>query len=150
MTTLYVDRSAVEEKLAQLLTTKLVGPGKPVQEVFDHDPDDIDKKSPVLIIESIPSNRRNPEKSKRNASLLYLNVHILVIYASKTESWTARNSRKALNLIEKGVCEVVADNNETDVWMNLDFNGQGSYEDIKMSGQQYRYEVIPLVAEVTA
>lgn len=150
MTTTFVDRSAVEEKLAQLLTAKLVGTGKPAQAVYDYDPDDIGKQSPVVIVESLPSNRRNPFKSQRAQSLIFVNVHVLIVYANPDDHWTARDSRKALNLIEKGVCEVVADNNETDTWMNLDFNGSGTYNDIPMSGQQYRYEVIPLAAEVRA
>ena len=150
MTTVFIDRTAVQNKMAALISTKLVGAGKPVQAVYSYQVADINKQSPVVIITSGGSQRRNPEKSARNTSLIFLDVHVLVLYANATDSWTEQHSEAALNVIEKGIDEVVADNNETDVWMNLDFAGKSMIEPVVISGLEYRYEVIPLSAEVTA
>ena len=149
MTTVFVDRTLVQTTLATLLTAALVGAGKPVQAVFDYQVDDIGTKSPVVIVTSKGSNRRNPEKSARNKSWVYPDVHVLVRYSNGT-GWTPRDSEVALNTIEKLIAGVVADNQETTVWMSLDFNGQSEIEPVVISGKEYRYETIPLAAEVMA
>lgn len=150
MTTIFIDRTVLQNALVGLLQTALVGTGKPVQAVYAYQVADIGTQSPVVIVTSNGSHRRNPEKSLRNTSLIYLDVHVLVLYASPADGWTEANSEAALNTIEKGIDGVVADNNETSSWMNLDFAGKSEIEPTVIGGKEYRYEVIPLVAEVRA
>jgi hypothetical protein len=150
VTITFVDRSTVQSAFADLLDTALVGTGSPVQVVYDYQVADIEKKKAVVIVTSSGSNRRNPFKSPRSQSLIYIDVHVLVLYSAEAESWTAANSEAALNTIETSIDSVVADNNETSTWMSIDFAGKSTIEPANIGGNDYRWEVIPLVAEVRA
>lgn len=146
----FKDRTTVQNALAALLTTALIGTGKPTQAVYAYQVADIEKKKAVVIVTSSGSNRRNPFKSPRSQSLIYIDVHVLVLYSAEAESWTAANSEAALNTIETSIDAVVADNNETTTWMSLDFAGKSTIEPANIGGNDYRYEIIPLVVEVRA
>ena len=150
MTVVFVDRTVVQNALATLLQAALVGTGKPAQAVYAYQVADIGTQTPVVIVTSPGSNRRNPFKSPRDTSLVYLDVHVLVLYASPADSWTEANSEAALNTIEKLINGVVADNDETATWMHIDFAGQTRIDPVIIAGKEYRYEVIPLVTEVRA
>ena len=155
MTTIPVDRLVVRNALADLFTAELVGIGKPVQAVYPYQVADIGTNSPVIIVTVSGSQRRNPEHSLRSASLVYLDVHVLVLYANPkaTPAWTEEDSEDRLDLIEKSVTQVVIDNNGDDQkkpWMLLDFAGRTEIEPVVIGGREYRYEVIPLSAEMLA
>jgi hypothetical protein len=150
VTITFVDRTTVQNALAALFSTALIGTGKPTQAVYAYQVADIDKKKAVVIVTSSGSNRRNPFKSPRSQSLIYLDAHVLVLYSAEAESWTAANSEAALNTIETSIDSVVADNNETSTWMSIDFAGKSEISPTNIGGNDYRYEVIPLVVEVRA
>lgn len=148
MSITFVDRSDVQTALATLLVSALIDEGKPTQAVYTYQVADIEKKKAVVIVTSSGSNRRNPLKSPRDRSLIYIDVHVLVLYSAEAESWTAANSEAALNAIESNISSVVADNNETSTWMNIDFAGKTEISPTNIGGNDYRYEIIPLEVEV--
>lgn len=150
MTVTFVDRTDVQNAFSTLVNASLVGSGKPLQAFYGYQIAEPGKKLAVGIITASGSNRRNPFHSLRDQSQIFLDVHILVLYADTTNGWTEAQSEARLNLIEKGIDEIVANNPETSTWMSVDFAGQSEIQPTTIGGVDYRYEVIPLVFEVRA
>lgn len=152
MTTVLVDRKVLREALATLLTTQLVGVGLPVNAVYAYQVADTKGKSPVVFVTSAGSWRRNPEHSTRPTSIAYLDVNILVLYSDGTASWTEQHSEERLDLIEKMIGEVVANNSENPAmpWMFLDFAGRSEVTSVVIGGKDYSWEIVPLQAQLWA
>lgn len=152
MTTVLVDRKTLREALATLLTAELVGVGKPVDAVYSYQVSDFKGKSPVVFVTSAGAWRRNPEHSERPTSIAYLDVNILVLYSDGTTNWTEQHSEERLDLIEKTVGEVVANNsdNPAQPWMFLDFAGRSEVTSVVIGGKDYSWEIVPLQAVLWA
>jgi hypothetical protein len=152
MTTVMIDRKVLRDALATLLTTALVGTGLPVNAVYSYQVADTKGKSPVVFVTSAGAWRRNPEKSTRPASFAYLDVNILVLYSDGTVNWTEQHSEERLDLIEKKIGEVVANNsdNPAQPWMSLDFAGRSEVTSVVIGGKDYSWEIIPLQAQLWA
>jgi hypothetical protein len=152
MTTVLVDRKVLREALATLLATALVGTGLPVNAVYAYQVADFKGKSPVVFVTSAGAWRRNPEHSARSTSIAYLDVNVLVLYSDGTASWTEQHSEERLDLIEKKVGEVVANNSENPAqpWMFLDFAGRSEVTSVVIGGKDYSWEIIPLQAQLWA
>ena len=150
MTTVLVDRATLRTALATLLAAELVGAGKPVNAVYPYHVADIKGKAPVVFVTSAGSFRRNPERSARNTSLAYLDVNVFVVYSDSAVGWTEEHSEARLDLIEKSIGEIVDNNSENPKlpWMNLDFAGRSEIRPAIIGGEDYDWEIIPLVAEL--
>jgi hypothetical protein len=148
MTTTTIDRKTLREALATLLAAELVGTGKPVNAVYSYQVADFKGKSPVVFVTSAGAWRRNPEHSTRPTSVAYLDVNILVLYSDGTPSWTEQHSEERLDLIEKKIGEVVANNSEDPAqpWMFLDFASRSEVTSVVIGGKDYSWEIIPLLA----
>ena len=147
MTTVMINRKALREALATLLSAQLVGVGKPVEAVYSYQVADFQGKSPILFVTSAGSWRRNPEHSGRITSIAYLDVNVFVLY-SDGGSWTEQKSEERLDLIEQKVSEVVVNNARPDggLWLDLDFVGRTQVTSVVIGGKDYSWEVIPLSA----
>jgi len=153
MTTTMIDRSALRAALATLLSTELVGSGKPVEAVYSYQVSDMQGKSPVVFVTSAGSWRRNPERSTRPTSIAYLDVNVFVLYSDPAAGWTEQNSEERLDLIEKKIGEVVVNHSgdtTKEAWMSLDFAGRSEVTSVIIGGKDYDWEVIPLSATLWA
>lgn len=110
MTASSTNRETVRDALATLLQSALVGTGKPVQEVTAYERGEIGA-SPLIMVLSGGSRRKqhgmNREKWKNHFRLV---VRVIVKDADAGESWTEQNVEDSLDLIEKGIADVLADN----------------------------------------
>jgi hypothetical protein len=145
-----VDRETVRAALATLLSTKLVGTGKPVQAVYAYQVSDFQGKSPVVLVTSAGSFRRNPERSDRTGSIAYFDVNVFVLYSDPDAGWTEEHSEERLDLIEKNIAEVVADESLRDnqPWLFLDFAGRSEVTSVVIGGKDYSWEIIPRSAQL--
>jgi hypothetical protein len=148
MTTNMVDRKTVREAFAALLAAALVGDGKPVEAVYAYQVSDFQGKSPVVFITSAGSFRRNPERSTRSTSIAYFDVNVMVLYSDSDADWTEQDSEDCLDLIEKSVAQIVANNGRDDAlpWMELDFSARSEVTSVVIGGKDYSWEIIPLAA----
>ena len=149
MTTTMIDRATLRIAVATLFTNDLVGAGKPVKTVYSYGVKDLKGESPVVTVSSAGSYRRNPEHSDRGGSLAFLDANIFVLYAEPTSGWTEANSDDRLDLIEKKIAEIVANNAEGPAtnrpWLSLDFAGRSEITPVILGGKDYDWETIPLV-----
>lgn len=137
-----INREVVRDQLAALLTTAMVGPGKPAEAVYNHQVGDFNGKSPVVVVTSVGTGRGSAIVA--NTTVFLLEVITFVLYALEDGTWTEAQSEDRLDLLEKSISDVVVDANDTGIWLSVEFNGESAIDGVEIGGDEYRYEVIPL------
>lgn len=142
-------REIVRDALSALLNTALVGAGRPCQAFYGYPVADFQGQSPIVVVSSAGSERDQLTLSTRRKSFFYLNIIIFVLYADAASNWTEANAEDALDTIESVIDETIAANltNGT-TWSDLGYDGRTRTGNATIGGTQYRYEVIPVRAEV--
>ena len=62
----------------------------------------------------------------------------------KIYSWTERNAEDRLDLLEKSISDMVMDNDTTEMWAQLSFEGESTHDDVAIGGLEYLHEVFHL------
>lgn len=81
MTANVANRQVIREAFATLLSSALVGPGKPAQKVYEYKVSDFKGKYSIVVVTSGRSNRSKQAQVTRVNSLVNLEVHSFVLYA---------------------------------------------------------------------
>lgn len=143
-------RETARDALATLLNTALVGAGKPCQAFYGYQVADFGGQSPIAMLVSAGSERDQQTLSTRRKSFFSFQVISFVLYADAASSWTEANSQDSLDEIENVVDETIAANltNGT-TWADLGYEGRSTTGIVQVvGGDSYRYEIIPVRAEV--
>lgn len=144
------NRETVRDHLASLLDAALTGDGSPVEAVYGYLKSDFEKKSPVVMVVSDGIRRRRPHVgATRYVSDVRLGVLVWVADADSAQGWTDQDVDDRLDLLEKSIADVVADNPASDYWRYLTFDG--AFTDIQhvtIGSTPYVLEVIPVIAEM--
>lgn len=148
------NRETARKAFAALLTTALTGSGKPVQSVYDKHVSEFGGagfESPVVLVLSSGSQReRRGLGSKKYRTFFRLEVLAFVSDAISAESWTDADVEDRLDLIEKEIADVIAENRSTANWNDLK-HVPGNFTNIvpaKLGGHSYKMETIPVIVEV--
>ncbi len=107
-----VNRETCRDKLATLLSTALVGMGLPAQAVFGYRVGDFAGASPVVVV-TVGGSLRNQATlgvGAKNKNIFKLNVYSFVSAANAATSWTEQNVDDRLDLLDKAIADVIADN----------------------------------------
>jgi len=213
MTSNVQNRTEIRQALAQILTDACVGTGKPAEKVYRYKVADFQGLSPVIVVTSSHSNRKKQAQVTRVSSLVYLEIHIFVVYVQKPviatnnpnagsnvlikisdtsgidigsavvvqddlsyESatvsnisadtsitvstlvnsyttpevyiWNEEKSEDRLDLLEKTISDTLMDNEITELWSSISFDGNTLAADVALGGTEYRHEVIPVVVQL--
>lgn len=148
-------RETVRKALAALLTTALTGSGNPVQSVYDRHVSEFGGdgfESPVVLVLSGGSQReRRGLGNQVYRSFFRLEVLVFVSDAITAESWTDADVEDRLDLIEKELANVIAENRANPgVWHDLK-HVPGNFTNIvpaKLGGHSYKMETISVIVEV--
>jgi len=150
-----VNRETVRNSLAGMLSSALVGSGKPVQVVYSYKAAQLGGQTPVMVVASRGSRRAPQENLSYSPSVVLLDAFILVLYgvvsSSGTISWSAENSDDSLDLVEKSAMEVILDNSgpNGNIWNKLWLDGTSGIDEQLLGSDIYRVERIPLAAELS-
>ncbi|KPK91507.1 MAG: hypothetical protein AMJ88_13445 [Anaerolineae bacterium SM23_ 63] len=146
-----VNRELCRDKFASLLEDDLVTTDEIVEAVYNRKVDDPGGKSPIVVVLSAGSNRP-PNRFGRHSAEFLLEVQIWVLYSDPdaTPAWTEALAEDRLDLIEKGVAEVIENNSEVSgFWDDIDYDGQSVIADVAVrSGEAYLLEKIPVRIEI--
>lgn len=116
------NRGLVRNALTALLTSKLVGAGKPVQSVTGYLPSDIKDGWPLVIVRSAGSRRRPGMRSHADFHDEFrFEVLTILSDADNSRGWTDQDVENKLDEIEAAIAEVISDNRSTADWFFLDF-----------------------------
>ena len=140
------NRKAAREALATLLTTALVGSGKPVQALYDYRPADFGGQSPVVTVSSAGTRRRRMTAMGSRATPL-LRVDMFVVYSDQA-TWTEADTEDALDDLEAAVAGVLDDNQRTAAWQALDYADASQRMSAVIGGVEYAWESIQVAVEV--
>jgi hypothetical protein len=142
-------RETARDALATLLSAALVGSGLPAQAFYGYPVADFQQQSPVVILRSAGSERTMETMSTRRRSLLHYDIISFTLYADTASNWTEANAEDRLDAIEQVIDETLSANlvNGT-TWADIGYEGKSSTGNVTLGGEQYRYELIPLLITV--
>jgi len=147
-------RETGRDALAALFTTALVGTGKPVQEVRNYLSLDFGGLTPVVqvVAAATPVRERYGMGTVKFKTRFRYEVQIFVIDAVIGDtSWTRQSVEDRLDLIEKMIADVVADNrNNPPIWNDLKHAPDTQpLLRVSVGGDDYWLETVLLEMEVT-
>ena len=142
------NRETARDALTTLLETALVGTGLPAQAVYNYRIGDFQGQSPVVTVSSDGSDRTRESLSDSDLSnIFFYAIHSFVLYADPDSSWTEANAEDRLDLIEKTIADVIADNQDTANWDFLAFHSRSNRNDVDVGGDEYIRELMTVRVE---
>ncbi len=147
------NRETVRDALTALLSSALTGTGNPVQSVYGYHISEFGAdgfESPVVLVLSNGSQReRRGLGSQVYRTFFQLSVLVFVSDAIAAESWTDANVEDRLDLIEKEIADVLAENRSTASWQDIKHApAPTTILPAKLGGHSYKMETIPVIVEV--
>lgn len=136
------NRKTPRKALAALLEAALVGIGKPAQALYDYKASDFDGQTPVIVVSSGPAERAKQAQTTRVSSFVDVDIDVFTMYAE--EGWSEEDSEDKQDDLEKAISDVLMDNDSTDDWAQLSFNGASELDFTAVGGKMYRRETIPV------
>lgn len=145
-------RKNVRSKLKELFDAAMVGVGKPVFAVYDHERRKLDGESPVVLILSggwAPNIRWIGTQKFR--TVIRIVVHVYVLDVLEDGSWTEPDVEDKLDEVAKEIADVIGDNQGViGYWNRIEFDdSQSSIMPVAdVGGVRYTRESFVLFAEV--
>lgn len=144
-----VSRQAPREALAALLSTALVGTGKPAAAVYDYLVGDFQGQSPVVVVASGPIDRVRDSLGACYRTAFTLRCYVFVAYSDPTGTWTESDAEDAIDAIEVLIADtVLANSRSVDNWDMLGYEAPTELDSVTIGGVEYRREIITLRGEV--
>jgi hypothetical protein len=142
------NRETARDALAALISTAMVGSGKPVQAVYNYLPADFGGQSPVVTVTSA-SSLRLPLTVLGSRAEFLLQVDVLVLYNDQA-GWTEAHAEDRLDLIEATLAGLVDANQVSAPWQALSYAEASvrTTANAVLGGEAYAWESIRLRAEV--
>jgi hypothetical protein len=143
-----INRETIRDRLATLIDNALGSGGSGIVEaVYNYRTDDFDGQTPVVCVTSRGSDRRKLTEVSTVRTDIQLYVFIFVLYTDG-ESWTPALAEDRLDLIEKGVQDVLVDNFHDDgYWTAIGSDLQSQVEPVPVGDELYHRETLFLRAE---
>jgi hypothetical protein len=135
-------REAARKQLATLLSSALVGIGKPAAAVYAYQVGDFRGATPVVVVTSGPMHRSLDSMGGCWRKGFQLLVYVFVAYADGA-GWSEDMAEDAIDTIEEAIAGVVLDNLRTDAWTSIAYSDAGTQLDaVVIGGVEYRRELI--------
>lgn len=140
------NRETARDALATLISTAMVGTGKPVQTVYNYRPSDFGGQSPVVTVSSSGSQR--PRMTFVGGQAHYfLQVDLFVLYNDQA-SWTEDLAEDRLDLIESTLAGILDANQRYSPWEAIGYADRSQRVDVVVGGVEYMRESVPISVEV--
>lgn len=117
-----VNRETVRDAFASLLNTALVGVGLPVSVVYNYPIGKIEQTPTICVASSGTARQRAGIGDARWNSYFVLEVYTFVRDADASASWTEANVEDQLDLLDKSIADVIADNRNNANWNDIRFS----------------------------
>lgn len=146
MTANVTNRETIRDALATLLTTALVGDGKPAQAVYNYKVGDFEGQSPVVTVTSGGTLRFEGDYGENLDGEFYLVITSYVLYADPGTDWGEDDAEDRLDLLEKSIADVLVDNysHASGTWERIAIDGRTQVVEGEIGGELYLVEIIPV------
>lgn len=143
------NRETARDGLTTILTTALVGSGKPAQAVYGYMVGDFGGQSPVVRVMSAGSERSEVTYDTDYYTAFFFTVECWVLKVDPASSWTEADAEDRLDLLEKTIADTLAANYSNGAaWDRVMPDGRSTVIDGSLlGGDDYLVEVIPVRAE---
>lgn len=138
------NRETGRDALVSLLSSALVGTGKPAQAVYGYLKGDFGGESPVVVVTSggtLPDQRAITSRQKNE---FYLTIYTFTAYAIAGTTWGEDDVEDRVDLLEKTIRETIASNRSTTSWAFIEYEGRSTVDTVLISGVEYKREAIPV------
>lgn len=119
------NRETVRDAFSTLLATALVGVGLPVEEVNNYPKGKIEKSPVISVASGGTARQRAGIGDARWNNYFVLEVFTFVRDADDANGWTEAEVEDQLDLLDKKIADVVADNRTNANWTNISFTIAG-------------------------
>lgn len=156
------NRKDLRAAIAASMTTALVGPSKVAQHVYAYQVGEFDHilsdNTPADVsIFVLASDGTDPQADDSRfiggESILYLNVHIFVLYEKENE-WTEAQSEDQIDDMSANFIDWCSDNADRrsesvlPPWLEMSIMGRSDISSIFVMGKEYRHEAFSLAFSV--
>lgn len=143
------NRETARDGLTTILTTALVGTGKPAQAVYGYAIGDLGGQSPVVRIMSAGTDRSEATYDTDFYTTFFFTVECWVLKVETSSSWTEADAEDRLDLLEKTIADTLTANYANgSAWDRISFDGRSNVVDGSLlGGENYTVEIIPIRAE---
>ena len=141
------NRETVRDAFVSMLTTALVGTGKPAQAVYGYLKADLGGQSPVVCVASAGTDQEKRAVTSRQKNYFYLNIHTFTLYA-KDASYGEDDVEDIVDLLEMTIRSTISANLNNQYWSFIEYDGRSLIDSVIISGEEYRREVIQIRLEV--
>lgn len=135
------NRETARDALVALLETALVGSGLPVKTVVGSKVTSLEGVTPLVQVLGRGSERTALTTAGDWAIFLF-SIQIFVLQSK--DDWTYANAEDALDAIEALIAGICEDEDRTDNWEVLQYDGPTSIMAVVSSGTPYYLESIPV------
>jgi len=138
-----VNREAVRDALAAALGTGLPS----AQAVYGYQRGGFDGQTPVVRVMSAGSYRTRFTAQGGRGELFFL-VQTWVLYADPALNWTEAQAEDRLDQLEFELATWMESNRNTQYWSWIEYAGRSFINQVKLQGQPYLVEDIPVLVKV--
>lgn len=142
------NRETGRDALVTLLSTALVGTGKPAQAVYGYLKGDFGTESPVVVVTSSGSSPDQRAVTSRQENEFYFTIYTFTAYAIAGTTWGEDDTEDRVDLLEKTIRETLAGNRSTANWAFIEYDGRSTVDTVLISGVEYKREAIPIVMRI--
>lgn len=143
------NRETARDHLYDLLSTALVGTGKPCQAGYNYKKADFQGQSPVFVLSSSGRHMTLATTATRAKSDIYLDLFLFALWAETGTAYQEDDAEDTLDAAEKAAIDVLIDNICLPAyWHDIEMVDR-SYTAIEnVGGDTYKVEMIPLRLKV--
>jgi len=142
------NRETVRDALGTLLSTALVGAGKPAQAFFGYMVGDFAGQSPVVVLTSAGTQHEQRHVTSRQKNSFYFTIFTFTLYAQDGTAYGEDDVEDGVDSLEKTIRETLANNRSTANWAFIEYDGRSVVETTMIAGEEYRREAIPVRVDV--
>ena len=142
------NRETTRDALAALLSTALVGTGKPSQALYGYMVGDFAGQSPVVVLTSAGTEQEQRAVTSRQKNSFYFTIFTFTLYAQDGTTYGEDDVEDLVDLQEKTIRKTLLDNRSTANWAHVEYEGRSTVDTVMVAGEEYRREAIPVRVDV--
>ena len=143
------NRERVRDEVVTRLTAALVGTGLPTRQVLGHKAGRADFATGTPLVAVLGAGSRRTRMTMAGTRLTaHLEIHTLVLSASRDGTWTEAMAEDALDAIDAGIATWISAHPKGPSYQNLMQSETSKVDELDIGGEMYLVEITPITAEI--
>jgi len=142
------NRETKRDAFGTLLSSALVGAGKPAQAFYCYPVGDFGGQSPVVVMASNGTEYEARAVTSVRKNTFYYVIYTFTLWGEAGTAWGEDDAEDRIDLLEKTIRETISDNLSTDDWAFIGYDGRTTVDTVIIAGEEYKRESIPVFIDV--